>query len=204
MACLLSVGTVTALSILSYLSGWARVTVGQLFLSYDRFISFVKDPKRSEQATWYNQKSGPDGLEVFLHFLSYSSDLLDLLNSRVGMIPVTADAYIELEDLRCTVSQSFSLPNIVSHWACLERVLKLRFDFRCLAHTSDNIHPWGFKRFLHTLHDVSVLIDSMMRRTKHLFELDKCNSPNIVRVEPAGPLDKQFIDKCEGLAEPWV
>ncbi|XP_006460551.1 hypothetical protein AGABI2DRAFT_117493 [Agaricus bisporus var. bisporus H97] len=31
---------------------------------------------------------------------------------------------------------------------------------------------------------------------------DKDSSPNIVRVEPAGDLDKLFIDKCEGLAEP--
>jgi hypothetical protein len=161
MACLLSVGTDTVLSILPYLSGWANVGVRQSFASNDWFISFLKDPKRSGQTTCYNRRSGPDVLEAFLHFLSYSSNLLEFLNSRARMIPVTPNAYIELEDLRCTVSRWLCVPNIVSHRACLERVLILRFDFRCLAHTSDVIEVWYFRPFLRALHAVSPLIESM-------------------------------------------
>jgi hypothetical protein len=33
---------------------------------------------------------------------------------------------------------------------------------------------------------------------------DKFSSTNIVRTEPVDLLDRQFIDKCEGIAEPWV
>jgi hypothetical protein len=40
--------------------------------------------------------------------------------------------------------------------------------------------------------------------TEDPFKLGKVDSPNIVRVKPAGPLDEQFIDKCQGLAKPWV
>jgi hypothetical protein len=120
------------------------------------------------------------------------------------MITVTPNAYIELEDLRRTISTYFCVPIKAFRRACLELVLILRFDFRCLAHTSDAISAWFFRPFLCALYDVSALIESMMQRTNHLFQSDKCNSPNIVRVEAAGPLDKQFIDKSEGLAEPWV
>jgi hypothetical protein len=204
IACLLSVETDTVLSIYPYLSGWASTRVRSSFLPTTVFRSFLKDPKRSGQAPWYNPKSGPVVFEAFLRFLSYSSNLLEFLKSRVQMTPVTPNTYIELEDLRRTVSIMLCIPDMASRRACLERMLILRFDFRCLAYTSDVIYASTLRSFLCSLYDVSALFESMMRRIKRLFKLDKCNSPNIVRVEPAGPLDKQFIDKCEGLAEPWV
>jgi hypothetical protein len=83
-------------------------------------------------------------------------------------------------------------------------VLTLRFGFRCLEHTSDAINAVTFMSFLRELYEVSTRIECMTGMTKHWFKWDTVNSPNIIRLEPVGPLDKQFIDKCKGLAEPLV
>jgi hypothetical protein len=162
IACLLSIGTDTILSIYSYLSGLAISFDGSSFLAHPLFGHFLNDPKRSGQAAAHYRKSGPVVLETFLHVLSYSSNLLELMKSRVGMIPVTPNAYIELEGLRCMISTFFCVPDIVSRPVCLERVLILRFDFRCLANTSDEIHASFFRLFLRSLYAVSALIELMI------------------------------------------
>jgi hypothetical protein len=166
IACLLSIGTDTILSIYPYLSGFAISIDGTLFLAHVLFGHFLNDPKRSRQAAWHYRKSRPAVLETFLHFLSYSSNLLEFLKSRARMITVTPNAYIELEGLRSMISRKFCDPIKAFHSACLERVLILRFDFRCLAHTSDATHAWYFMPFLCALCDVSALIESMMQRTE--------------------------------------
>jgi hypothetical protein len=159
ITCLLSIGTVTVLSIHPYLSGWAIVEDGQLFLPTALFRGFLKDPNRSGQVAWYNRKSGPVVFEAFLHFLSYSSNLLEFLKSRVQTFPVTPNAYIRLEDLRHMISRVFCGPDMAPRRACLERVLILRFNFCCLAHTSDAIDAWFLRSFLCALYDVSALIE---------------------------------------------
>jgi hypothetical protein len=166
IACLLSTGTDTILSIRSYLSGWATSIDRSPFVAHTLFRHFLNDPKRSGQAAAHYRKSGPAVLETFLHMLSYSSNLLEFLKSRVGMIPVTPNAYIELENLRHMISRVFWAPNMASRRACFEHMPILCFDFRCLAHTSDAIHAWYFMPFLCALCDVSALIESMMQRTE--------------------------------------
>ncbi|KAF7771697.1 hypothetical protein Agabi119p4_6008 [Agaricus bisporus var. burnettii] len=66
-----------------------------------------------------------------------------------------------------------------------EWTLLRRFNFRCLAYSQSKFHRPDLFNFV-----------------KKLYALDKNNSPNIVRVVPTGPLDRQFIEKCEGIAEP--
>jgi hypothetical protein len=96
-------------------------------------------------------KSGPIALEALLHFLSYSSNFLEFLKLRVQSIPVGPNAYRELDDLRETVSGLLYGPDTAFHQALLERVFTRRFDSRCMAYTSDTIHPWSFMRFLYEL-----------------------------------------------------
>jgi hypothetical protein len=163
IACLLSTEKDTVLRAHAYLSGWAVTTTEPWYRQAgDLFTEFLKDPTRSGQVAWHNRKSDPAVLEAFLHFLSYSSNLLEFLKSRVQTIPATPNAYIELDGLRHIVSRWFCVVDEASHRACLERVLVLHFDFRCLAYTSDAVWTWSFRLFLCSLYNVSALIESVI------------------------------------------
>jgi hypothetical protein len=159
IACLLSIGKDTVLNAHAYLSGWAVTRTEQWYRpASELFRGFLKDSERPGQFC-LNSKWDLTILEVFLHFLSYSSNLLELLKSRVQSIPVNPNTYSELDDLRHSVSQMFYALSTVSRQAFLEHMLTLRFDFRCLAHTSDKLIAAAFMSFLCELHKVSALIE---------------------------------------------
>jgi hypothetical protein len=157
IACLLSIEKASVLGVHSYISGWANTGTDLWYVASRQFGGFLMDPKRSGQVR-HSLKSGPNALEALLHFLSYSSNFLEFLKTRVHSIPVDPNAYCELEDLRETVSGLLYDPDAAFHQALLERVLTRRFDSRCMAYTSDAILPWSFIRFLYELSEVSFLI----------------------------------------------
>ncbi|XP_006459645.1 hypothetical protein AGABI2DRAFT_116607 [Agaricus bisporus var. bisporus H97] len=68
----------------------------------------------------------------------------------------------------------------------LEWTLFRHFNFGCLAHSQSTLNCANILLFV-----------------ERLYAWGKDNAPNIVRVKPSGPLDSQFIEKCEGLAEPF-
>lgn len=156
ITCLLSAVNINVPNIYAYLSGWAIVVNKGRHDASDSFRAFLKEPKRSGQV-WNSSRSVV--LEAFLHFLSHSSNLLGFMKSRMKSIPVDPGTYNELEKLRHMVSQLFYAPDAASRKALLERVLILRFDFRCLAYTCDNVNARDFMHFLMDLHEVSNLFE---------------------------------------------
>ncbi|EKM79000.1 hypothetical protein AGABI1DRAFT_129265 [Agaricus bisporus var. burnettii JB137-S8] len=149
---------------------------------YCGYSIYSEDGQRSRHFNISKSEISILAFEVSLRIVGHSSHPSELLKP-VGRPALKAHGSEIAGFMHYALDTFYNVPDAGSH---PEWIFKLRrFDFRCPAHswsTSD-----GFRLILFV---------------KSLYAWDKDNSPNIVRVKPAGPLDSQFIEKCEGLAEP--
>ncbi|XP_006459566.1 hypothetical protein AGABI2DRAFT_142061 [Agaricus bisporus var. bisporus H97] len=170
LACLLSLGKDTLLTVLPHVYRLVLVKAS-VFLNSNPWITrFLEDPTRA----------------AFLHLLRHASNPTAMVKLVIQWIQGREDTCLFMIDgLRQSACKQFDRMGDIVASDQLSSVSTLfrHFDFRCLAHCN-NITLGDFVPFLRILY------------------LQRGESPDIIRIEPINLLDKQFIDKCEGLAEP--
>ncbi|XP_006458707.1 hypothetical protein AGABI2DRAFT_176946 [Agaricus bisporus var. bisporus H97] len=181
----LSLGKDTLLSVLPHVYRliWVRATSH----SNQEIGYFLADPMRSRQFYAPKSESSLCLFQAFLHTLRHASNPIAMLKLMVQETQDSAKSYWRtIGGLRHIASNRFcgSGDALLSDQPLLVSDPLRHFDFRCLAHTCDKLGLIDFMEFFRILY------------------LEKVNEPNIVRVRPVSLLDRQFIDKCEGLAEP--
>ncbi|KAF7777882.1 hypothetical protein Agabi119p4_3954 [Agaricus bisporus var. burnettii] len=185
LAFLLSLGKDTLLNVLPHVYRliWVRATSH----SNQAIGYFLTDPMRSRQFYAPQSESYLCLYQTFLHILRHASNHIAMLKPMVQETQASAKSYwLTFDDLRHVASIGFCEfgSTLLSDQPLLVSTQLRHFDFRCLAYTCDTISLLDFMRFFRILY------------------LETVNEPNIVRVRPVSLLDRQFIDKCEGLAEP--
>ncbi|KAF7777879.1 hypothetical protein Agabi119p4_3951 [Agaricus bisporus var. burnettii] len=151
------------------------------------FGDFLKDPMRSRQFYAPQSESHLCLYQTFLHILRHASNPIAMLKPMVQETQASAKSYwLTFDNLRHVASIGFCEfgSALLSDQPLLVSIPLRHFDFRCLAYTCDRIDFIDFMRFFRILY------------------LETVNEPNIVRVRPVNLLDRQFINKCDGLAEP--
>ncbi|KAF7777696.1 hypothetical protein Agabi119p4_3768 [Agaricus bisporus var. burnettii] len=185
LALLLSLGKDTLLNVLPHVYRliWVRATRrSNQGVSY-----FLADPMRSGQFYVPQSESYLYIFQAFLHTLRHASNLISMLKPMVQETQASAMSYwLTFENLCRTAPNGFCIIGValLSEQPLLVSTPLRHFDFRCLAHTCDKIGLIDYMRFFRILY------------------LEKVNEPNIVRVRPVSLIDRQFINKCDGLAEP--
>ncbi|XP_006459598.1 hypothetical protein AGABI2DRAFT_116558 [Agaricus bisporus var. bisporus H97] len=181
LPCLLSLGNDTFFSVLPHLYRLAVVNDSGDYDYNSWFKMFLKDPTRSGQ--FYSPES-ESRLAVYqgsLRILSYASNVTAILKLMMPGIQAGQKTWYRVKTIKLRVFACDEL--------CLNAdstSLSLRhFDFCCFAHACNHLSLGRFMKFLRRLY------------------LEKVYLPSIVRVQPVSLLDRQFISKCEGLAEPW-
>ncbi|XP_006459656.1 hypothetical protein AGABI2DRAFT_116618 [Agaricus bisporus var. bisporus H97] len=188
LACLLSVGQDTVLGVLRRLCRWAVILHREDGVDwYDPcpfFRGFLEDAKRS---TCFNISKFEIGFltyEVSLRILCHYPNPSESLKPVGRFAPKAQGSDIKkYMDIALWTFYYVSATGSHPEWTLLRR-----FDFRFLAHSQGNLN-WNI----------------LIVFAKELYAWDKKysnHSPNIVRAKPAGRLDRQLIEKCEGLAEP--
>ncbi|KAF7771792.1 hypothetical protein Agabi119p4_6103 [Agaricus bisporus var. burnettii] len=185
LVCLFSFGQDTLLSVLPH--AYRLVVVWTNTYGNPWFRRFLEDPARSGQFYTPPSESRLCAFQAFLHILRYTSNPIGMLKLVVQATQARAGTYCfvvdNLRQLACDEFGGIGAASAFGHPFSVFTSLR-RFDFRCLASTCDKI---GLGRFVYFL--------------KWLYS-ERVNLPNIVRTEPVGILDRRFMDKCGGLAEP--
>ncbi|KAF7771816.1 hypothetical protein Agabi119p4_6127 [Agaricus bisporus var. burnettii] len=188
LACLLSVGQDTVLGVLRRLCRWAVILHREDGVDwYDPcpfFRGFLEDAKRSTCFNISKFEMGFLTYEVSLRILCHYPNPCESLKPVGRFAPKAQGSDIKkYMDIALWTFYYVSATGSHPEWTLLRR-----FDFRFLAHSQGNLN-WNI----------------LIVFAKELYAWDKKysnHSPNIVRAKPAGRLDRQLIEKCEGLAEP--
>ncbi|KAF7783305.1 hypothetical protein Agabi119p4_2681 [Agaricus bisporus var. burnettii] len=184
LACLLSNGHDSVLGVLPHLFRWALISHEILLYLPSPFCrSFLADAKRSGRFHIPKSEIRFLSYEASLRIIRHSPNPFKSMKPAEWFDPKAPFEFVLAMDYAFKAFYYASDTGSHSEWALLRH-----FDFGYLSHyssRSSRIHWFKFLSILQELH-----------------AWDKVSSPNIVRVEPAGDLDKLFIDKCEGLAEP--
>ncbi|XP_006459587.1 hypothetical protein AGABI2DRAFT_116548 [Agaricus bisporus var. bisporus H97] len=185
LACLLSLGKDELLNVLPHAY---RLLVARTSRYRNLWIrSFLEDSMRSGQFYIPESESYLCTFQALLHILRHVSNPTAMLRLMVQGTQASAKTYwLTIDRLRHIAGHSFCAIRValLSDQPLLVSTPLRHFDFRCLAHVCDKIMLNDFMKILRMLY------------------LEKVNEPNIVRVRPVNLLDRQFIDKCDGLAEP--
>ncbi|XP_006459559.1 hypothetical protein AGABI2DRAFT_116521 [Agaricus bisporus var. bisporus H97] len=188
LACLLSLGKDTLFTVFPHVYRLVMDKDGNVFDYPNPWIRrFLEDPTRAGQFYTAPSESRLCAFQAFLHILRHASNPTAMLKVMVHGIQGSAGTYgSTIDRLRQSACRNFYHIGAAaaSGQPLLVSALFHRFDFRCLAHTCDRIDLSDFMKFLGMLY------------------LKRVDSSDIVRIEPVSFLDRQFIDKCEGLAEP--
>ncbi|KAF7771647.1 hypothetical protein Agabi119p4_5958 [Agaricus bisporus var. burnettii] len=151
------------------------------------FRGFLENSKRSGRFYTPESESRLCIFQASLHILSHASNLTAMLNLMARGTQIDPCTYRRTtETLRlfaCYTLCEFGDITAFNQAYTMSTLLR-RFDFRCLAHTCDKFNLGRFMKFL-----------------RRLFS-EKNSSRHIVRVQPIDLLDMQFIEKCDGFAEP--
>ncbi|EKM78996.1 hypothetical protein AGABI1DRAFT_129262 [Agaricus bisporus var. burnettii JB137-S8] len=185
LACLVSCGHDSVLDVLPHLCRWAvisHIKDNVVFYAPSPFFrGFLENAKRSGRFYTRKSQSRFSTYQASIRIVSHSSNPVKYLKS-VGRFNPKTHAFEMRRLMDYALDVFYYAPDTgsSSEWTLLRH-----FDFGCLGYCGNNIPWFDFLSFLQKLN-----------------AWDKDNSPNIVRVEPAGDLDNRYIDKCESLAEP--
>ncbi|KAF7771656.1 hypothetical protein Agabi119p4_5967 [Agaricus bisporus var. burnettii] len=186
LACLLTLGKDTLLPVLPHVYRLVLIRASLFPASNPWIRRFLEDPTRAGQFYAAPSESRLCAFQAFLYILRHASNPTAMVKLVVQWLQGKEETCLVMIDgLRHIVCNQLHLMGyiVASDELPFVSTLFRHFDFRCLAHYND-ITLGDFVSFLRIVY------------------LQRGDSPDIIRIEPINLLDKQFIDKCEGLAEP--